>query len=44
MITQVDDQIGRIMAHLKATCEYRHTLVIFTFDHGEMLVDHYMWG
>ena len=44
MITQVDDQIGRIMAHLKATGEDRHTLVIFTCDHGEMLGDHYMWG
>jgi arylsulfatase A-like enzyme len=44
MISQVDDQIGRIMAHLKATGEDRHTLVIFTCDHGEMLGDHYMWG
>lgn len=44
MITQVDDQIGRIMAHLEATGEDRNTLVIFTCDHGEMLGDHYMWG
>ncbi|MEA2779649.1 MAG: hypothetical protein QOK29_1193 [Rhodospirillaceae bacterium] len=44
MITQVDDQIGRLLAHLKATGEDRHTLVIFTCDHGEMLGDHYMWG
>jgi arylsulfatase A-like enzyme len=44
MISQVDDQIGRILAHLKATGEDRHTLVIFTCDHGEMLGDHYMWG
>ncbi len=44
MITQVDDQIGHILAHLKATGEDRHTLVIFTCDHGEMLGDHYMWG
>jgi arylsulfatase A-like enzyme len=44
MISQVDDQIGRIMAHLKATGEDRHTLVIFTCDHGEMLGDHFMWG
>ena len=44
MITQVDDQIGRLLDHLKATGEDRHTLVIFTCDHGEMLGDHYMWG
>jgi len=44
MISQVDDQIGRLMAHLKATGEDRHTLVVFTCDHGEMLGDHWMWG
>jgi arylsulfatase A-like enzyme len=44
MISQVDDQIGRIIGHLKATGEYDHTLVIFTCDHGEMLGDHWMWG
>ncbi len=44
MISQVDDQIGRLMAHLKATGEESHTLVVFTCDHGEMLGDHWMWG
>ena len=44
MISQVDDQIGRILAHLKATGEYDQTLIIFTCDHGEMLGDHWMWG
>ena len=44
MISQVDDQVGRIVAHLKATGEYDHTLIIFTCDHGEMLGDHWMWG
>jgi arylsulfatase A-like enzyme len=44
MITQVDDQIGRLLDHLAATGEDRDTLVIFTCDHGEMLGDHYMWG
>lgn len=44
MITQVDDQIGRLIARLKATGEYDHTLIIFTCDHGEMLGDHWMWG
>lgn len=44
MISQVDDQIGRIVAYLKATGEYDHTLIVFTCDHGEMLGDHWMWG
>jgi arylsulfatase A-like enzyme len=44
MITQVDDQIGRLIAHLKATGEYDQTLIVFTCDHGEMLGDHWMWG
>jgi arylsulfatase A-like enzyme len=44
MITQVDDQIGRIMAYLRESGEDRDTLVIFTSDHGEMLGDHWMWG
>src|SRR5262249_10124787 len=44
MITQVDDQIGRVIAHLKKTGEYDHTFIIFTCDHGEMLGDHWLWG
>ncbi|WP_119460073.1 alkaline phosphatase family protein [Rhodospirillaceae bacterium SYSU D60014] len=44
LISQVDDQIGRLMAHLKATGEDEHTLVVFTCDHGEMLGDHWLWG
>ena len=44
MITQVDDQIGRLIAHLKNTGEYDHTLIVFTCDHGEMLGDHWLWG
>ena len=44
MITQVDDQIGRIIAHLKETGEYDRTLIVFTCDHAEMLGDHWMWG
>jgi arylsulfatase A-like enzyme len=44
MISQVDDQIGRLTAHLKSTGEDAHTLIVFTCDHGEMLGDHWMWG
>ena len=44
MITQVDEQVGRLIAHLKATGEYDDTLIIFTCDHAEMGGDHYTWG
>ncbi len=44
MISQVDDQIGRLIAHLRATGEDRQTLVVFTCDHGEMLGDHWLWA
>jgi arylsulfatase A-like enzyme len=44
MMTQVDDQIGRLIAHLKQTGEYHETLIIVTCDHGEMGGDHYCWG
>ncbi|MBX6320383.1 MAG: sulfatase-like hydrolase/transferase, partial [Rhodospirillaceae bacterium] len=44
MIAQVDDEIGRLLAHLDETGEARETLVVFTSDHGEMLGDHWLWG
>jgi arylsulfatase A-like enzyme len=44
MINEVDDAVGRIVAHLKATGEYDNTLIVFTCDHGEMGGDHYTWG
>jgi arylsulfatase A-like enzyme len=44
MVNEVDDAVGRIVAYLKASGEYEHTLVVFTCDHGEMGGDHYTWG
>jgi arylsulfatase A-like enzyme len=44
MINEVDDAVGRLIAHLKATGEYENTLIVFTCDHGEMGGDHYTWG
>ena len=38
-ISFVDDQIGRILAHLEETGRLDDTLIIFTSDHGEMLGD-----
>jgi arylsulfatase A-like enzyme len=40
----VDAQIGRVIARLKETGEYDHTLIVFTSDHGEMLGEHWLFG
>ncbi len=40
LITQIDDQIGRILNLLESTGQSNRTIVIFTSDHGEMLGDH----
>ncbi|MFD0979091.1 sulfatase-like hydrolase/transferase [Tropicimonas aquimaris] len=44
MIAEVDAQIGRLVAGLKAAKAYEATLIVFTSDHGEMLGDHWMMG
>lgn len=44
LIAEIDAQIGRLVAHLKATGEWDETLVVFTSDHGELLGDHWCWG
>jgi arylsulfatase A-like enzyme len=44
MMNEVDDAVGRIVAHLKSTGEYENTLIVFTVDHGEMGGDHHVWG
>lgn len=40
MISEVDQQLGRIWDWLKRTGAWENTLVIVTSDHGEMLGDH----
>lgn len=40
LVSHVDDQIGRILAYLKASGLDENTMVIFTSDHGEHLGDH----
>lgn len=42
MITEMDAQIGRLVAHLKETGAWDRTLIVFTSDHGEHLGDHWM--
>lgn len=44
MIAEVDAQIGRIVAALRAAGQWHRTVVVFTSDHGEMMGDHWMLG
>ncbi len=44
MIAEVDAQLGRLIATLKARGDWDETLLIFTSDHGEMLGDHGLLG
>lgn len=44
LVSELDDQIGRLLAGMKALNAYDDTLIIFTSDHGEMLGDHWCWG
>ena len=36
----IDDQVGRMVAHLEATGELDNTYIVFTADHGESLGSH----
>ncbi|MBA3287026.1 MAG: sulfatase-like hydrolase/transferase [Acidimicrobiia bacterium] len=40
MISEVDDQFGRVLGELRALGMWEDTLVVVTADHGEMLGDH----
>lgn len=40
MISEVDDQLGRVWDALRASDQYDDTVIIVTSDHGEMLGDH----
>jgi len=44
MIAEVDAQLGRTIAFLKASGRYDNTLIVVTSDHGEMLGDHRLLG
>lgn len=35
LISMIDDQVGRIVAHLEASGELDNTVIIFTSDHGD---------
>ena len=44
LMTEIDDQLGRVFAHLDATDQWNDTLILFTCDHGEQLGDHHLLG
>jgi len=44
LMSEVDDNMGRLFAHLQALGVWDDTLVIFTSDHGEQMGDHWLYG
>ncbi|PZU93305.1 MAG: phosphonate monoester hydrolase [Chelatococcus sp.] len=44
MIAEVDAQIGRLIAALKAGGAWADTILVFCSDHGEMAGDHWLLG
>ena len=44
MMSQVDDQVGRLLDYLEAEDLAGRTLIVFASDHGEMLGDHWLFG
>lgn len=44
LMTEIDDNIGKIITLLKETGQYENTVIIFTSDHGTQLGDHHFIG
>jgi arylsulfatase A-like enzyme len=44
MMSEVDDNLGRLFAHLKLEGLWDDTLIVFTSDHGEQAGDHWLLG
>jgi len=42
LIKQCDDQLGRLLAHMKTLGRLDDTLIVLTSDHGDYLGDHWM--
>ena len=42
LISQIDDQIGRIVDYLEHTGQTEQTMIVFTSDHGDYLGDHWL--
>lgn len=44
LMTEIDDQLGRVFQYLKDTGQWENTLIVLTSDHGEQLGDHHLLG
>ena len=44
LMSEIDDQLGRVFDYLKETGQWDDTLIVFTCDHGEQLGDHHLLG
>ena len=44
LMTEVDDNLGRLFDYLKANDLWDNTLIVFTSDHGEQIGDHHLLG
>ncbi len=44
MISEMDAQLGRIWAAIKATGAWDYTIVILISDHAELMANHYLLG
>lgn len=44
MMTEIDDNLGRVFDYLDRTGQWEDTTIIFTSDHGEQLGDHFLLG
>lgn len=42
LITQIDDQIGRLVQYLEDSGQSEETMIVFTSDHGDYLGDHWL--
>ena len=44
LMSEIDDQLGRVFDYLKETGQWDDTLIVFTCDHGEQAGDHHLLG
>ena len=44
LMSEVDDNLGRLFDFLKKRGDWSETLIIFTSDHGEQMGDHWLWS
>jgi arylsulfatase A-like enzyme len=42
LVKQIDDQLGRLLAHLEKLGRLDDTLIVFSSDHGDLLGDHWL--